>query len=94
MEKRVAIHNLKVPKEIVTEILDYLYYTPEQVAIREIYKRIHFSIENAITYRDNSYGRCYLFHYKHIMIYISFCKCGNYKFSPDIEDCVLCRCRC
>ena len=95
MEKRIAIHNLKLPKEIIREILDYLYYTPQQIALREIYKRVHFSIKNARTYYTDNYwyeSYYYLFHYKHIMIYISFCKCGNYKFSPDIEDCVLCRC--
>jgi hypothetical protein len=93
MEKRVATNNLKLPKEIIAEILEYLYYTPEQIALREKYKRVHFSIKNAITDRDYLHQtRYYLFHYKHIMIYICFCKCGNYKFSSDIEYCVLCRC--
>jgi hypothetical protein len=90
MEKRVAIHNLNLPKEIIAEILEYLYYTPQQVAIRKQYKRVHFSIKNAYTYyTDNIVGYNYFFHYKHIMIYISFCKCGNYKFSLDM-DCGLC----
>ena len=94
MEKRVAIHNLKIPNEIIKEILHYLYYTPQQIAIRELHKRIHFSIKNAVTYYTDNYRHegYYLFHYKHIMIYTSFCKCGNYKFSPDIDECVLCRC--
>lgn len=94
MEKRVATNNLKLPKEIIAEILEYLYYTPQQVAIRNQYKKVNFSIKNSITYRDTYWNekRYYLFHYKHIMIYICFCKCGNYKFSPDIENCVLCRC--
>ena len=95
MEKQIKLlHKINLPKEIIMEIFEYLYYTPQQVAIREQYKRVHFSIKNAITYRDNYWHerRYYLFHYKHVMIYISFCKCGNYKFSPDIENCVLCRC--
>jgi len=42
MEKLII--KLNLPKEIIREIIEYLYYTPQQIAIRELYKRVHFYI--------------------------------------------------
>ena len=76
--------------------MEYLYFSPEQIAVRERNKRVHYCITNARHVNANNFcydNYYYLFHYKYTLIYICFCKtCGNYKFSPDMEDCVLCKC--
>jgi hypothetical protein len=76
--------------------MEYLYFNPEQVAVRELHKKVHYCISNARHVNANNFcydKHYYLFHYKFTLIYICFCKtCGNYKFSPDMEDCVLCKC--
>ena len=94
MEKRIAIHSLKLPKEIITEILEYLYYTPQQIAIRELYKRVHFSIRNSVYVNNYWYDSYYyLFNYKRTVIYICFCTtCGDYKYSTNMGYRVMCKC--
>ena len=90
LNKLVTIVQINLPQELIKELRKYLYYTPEQIATRELYKRVHYSIKNARHYYSDDN---YLFSYKFTLIYICFCKkCGNYKFSSDMEDCVLCRC--
>jgi len=92
MEKRVAIHNLKLPKEIIAEILEYLYYTPQQVALREIYKRVRFYIKSSIYSTNYFEGYNYLFSHRHRTMCTCFCiKCGNYKYAyTDYR--VMCKC--
>jgi len=95
MDKHVCIRQMSLPPELEKIIESYLYYTPEQIALREIRKRVHFCIDNARHFCSNDYGYekwpHYLFSYKNIMLYICFCgKCGEYKFSPPTLECAVC----
>lgn len=99
MDKLVSILKINLPQELIQLLLQYLYYTPQQIVIREMHKRVHYCIKSAThsnkysnqsnTYFKNHY---YLFSYNHITIYMCFCKCGDYKFSPDMNYCVICKC--
>ena len=94
--RRACLLQINLPPELIQVLVQYLYYTPEQAAIRERHKRVHYCIKNARHINANNYcyeSYYYLFNYKFTMIYICFCKkCGDYKFSPDMEYCVICKC--
>jgi len=88
MEKLVT--KLNLPKEMIKEILEYLYYTPQQIELREMYKKVHFYIKSSI-YSTNCEG-VYVFSHRHKTMFICFCiKCGNYKYA-DLDDRVICKC--
>ena len=94
MNRLVAILQINLPDELIKQLMDYLYFTPQQIAMRELNKRVQYCITKSIhsgKICDNT--QAYLFNYKHTLIYICFCeKCGNYEFSSDMEECVSCKC--
>ena len=98
-DKLVTILKINLPQELVQLLIQYLYYTSQQILIRDMHRRVHYCIKSAThanTYwnQSNSYFKShnYLFNYKDVMIYMRFCKCGDYKFSPDMNYCVICKC--
>lgn len=87
--RRVAILQVKLPAELIRKLMEYLYYTPEQIELREKRKRMHYGIMNA----RHVFGYYYTFNYKYTCMCICFCeKCGNYRYSNDMEECVECKC--
>ena len=91
MDKRIAVTKINLPEDIIKNVMDYLYYTPEQIAKKENMKRMHYVIMNAC----RSFGYYYCFNYKYSSIVICFCvKCGDYVYSRDMEHCDECKCKC
>ena len=79
------VTKISLPKEIIAEILEYVYYTPEQ--IREMYKKVLCSIKKS---RHASCESNYRFSIRK-PIFIGFCKCGNYTFY-NMDERVMCKC--
>jgi len=73
----------KLPKEIIAEIFEYVYYTPQQM--KEMYKKVLCSIKNNRSSESN-----YRFSIRK-PVFIGFCKCGNYTFY-NMDERVMCRC--
>ena len=99
MNRLICVLKINLPPELIQMIRQYLYYTPEQATIRELHKRVHFSIKSATHANKywNQSNDCfkahhYLFNYNDVMIHMCFCKCGDYKYSPDMNYCVMCKC--